>query len=100
LELHGFSIDGFDLSTSALPAGWRDRLIRVQNATAPGGDPQCTSWCRDKDRNFVAAIFHARLIIDREAVLIRLPTVEERYRPAVEQASPWPQSLERTPART
>jgi hypothetical protein len=26
-ELHGFSIDGVDLETSALPAGWRDRLV-------------------------------------------------------------------------
>jgi hypothetical protein len=25
-ELHGFSIDGVDLETSALPEGWRDRL--------------------------------------------------------------------------
>jgi hypothetical protein len=24
-ELHGFSIDGVDVSTSALPQGWRDR---------------------------------------------------------------------------
>ena len=31
-ELHGFSIDGVDLNTSALPAGWRDRLVLVQNA--------------------------------------------------------------------
>ena len=26
-ELHGFSIDGVDLSTSALPDGWRDRRL-------------------------------------------------------------------------
>jgi hypothetical protein len=32
-ELHGFSIDGVDLSTSALPTGWRGRLVKVQNAT-------------------------------------------------------------------
>jgi hypothetical protein len=31
-ELHGFSIDGVDLSTSALPEGWRSRLVKVQNA--------------------------------------------------------------------
>lgn len=31
-ELHGFSIDGVDLTTSALPVGWRDRLVKVQNA--------------------------------------------------------------------
>ena len=38
-ELHGFSIDGVDLSTSALPTGWRGRLVKVQNANtaAPGG---------------------------------------------------------------
>ncbi len=31
-ELHGFSIDGVDLETSVLPDGWRDRLVKVQNA--------------------------------------------------------------------
>lgn len=71
-ELHGFSIDGVDLQTSALPEGWRDRLVRVQNANtaAPTGTPQFTGWCldkedlcvaklialREKDRNFVAAL--------------------------------------------
>ena len=29
-ELHGFSIDGVDMETSALPEGWRDRLVKVQ----------------------------------------------------------------------
>jgi hypothetical protein len=40
-ELHGFSIDGADLTTSALPTGWRGRLVKVQNANtgAPEGDP-------------------------------------------------------------
>ncbi|MGH8993633.1 MAG: ferredoxin [Acidimicrobiia bacterium] len=38
-ELHGFSIDGVDLETSALPEGWRGRLVKVQNANtaAPAG---------------------------------------------------------------
>jgi hypothetical protein len=31
-DLHGFSIDGVDLSTSALPAGWRERLVEVKDA--------------------------------------------------------------------
>ena len=31
-ELHGFRIDGVDLETSALPEGWRDRLVKVQKA--------------------------------------------------------------------
>jgi hypothetical protein len=29
---HGFSIDGVDLATSALPEGWRERLVEVRNA--------------------------------------------------------------------
>jgi hypothetical protein len=50
-ELHGFSIDGVDLQTSALPEGWRDRLVKVQNANtaAPMGEPQFMGWCLDKE---------------------------------------------------
>jgi hypothetical protein len=50
-ELHGFSIDGVDLETSALPAGWRDRLVKVQNpnTAAPGGEPQYAG-CRRGSR--------------------------------------------------
>lgn len=32
-ELHGFSIDGVDLTTSALPASWRDRLVTSRTPT-------------------------------------------------------------------
>ncbi len=41
-QRHGYSIDGVDLETSALPEGWRDRLVRVQNANTapPSGHPQ------------------------------------------------------------
>jgi hypothetical protein len=40
--VHGFSIDGVDLKTSAMPDGWRHRLVKVQNANtaAPSGEPQ------------------------------------------------------------
>jgi hypothetical protein len=50
-EMHGFSIDGVDLDTAVLPDGWRDRLIKVQNANtaAPSGEPQYTGWCLDKE---------------------------------------------------
>jgi hypothetical protein len=49
-ELHGFSIDGVDLSTAVLPAGWRDRLVRIQNANTagPSGEPQFVGWCLDR----------------------------------------------------
>jgi len=76
-QLHGFSIDGVDLETSTLPDGWRDRLVKVQNANtaAPARQPQFTGWCldkedlcvaklcafREKDRNFVAALLEAGL---------------------------------------
>jgi len=39
-ELHGFSIDGVDLETSALPTGWRDRLVKVQNANTAAPDSE------------------------------------------------------------
>jgi hypothetical protein len=57
-ELHGFSIDGVDLSTSALPTGWRGRLVKVQNANtaAPDGEPQYTGWCLDKEDLCVAKL--------------------------------------------
>ena len=107
-ELHGFSIDGVDLSTSALPAGWHDRLVKVQNAntTAPGGEPRYTGWCLDKEdlcvaklcafrekgQNFVAALVRCALV-DREIIFSRLTSVDERYRPAAERAASWLRSL-------
>lgn len=30
-ELHGFALDGVDLTTSVLPLGWRKRLVVVSN---------------------------------------------------------------------
>jgi hypothetical protein len=106
-ELHGFSIDGVDLETSALPDGWRDRLVKVQNANtaAPAGQPQFTGWCldkedlcvaklcafREKDRNFVAALLKAGLI-DADVILERLPTVEQKHLPDAERAVVWLES--------
>jgi hypothetical protein len=106
-ELHGYSIDGVDLETSALPEGWRDRLVKVQiaNTAAPAGKPQFTGWCldkedlcvaklcafREKDRNFVAALRQAELV-DAAVILERLPTVAERYRQGAERAASWVRS--------
>jgi hypothetical protein len=108
-ELHGFSIDGVDLSTSALPTGWRGRLVKVQNANtaAPGGEPQYTGWCldkedlcvaklcafREKDQNFVAALVRSALV-DRKTILTRLSAVDERYGPTAEMAASWLRSLQ------
>jgi hypothetical protein len=103
-QLHGFSIDGVDLDTCALPAGWRGRLVKVQNANtaAPSGEPQFTGWCldkedlcvaklcalREKDRNFVAALLQAGLI-EIDTVIERLLLVDERHREAAERAASW-----------
>jgi hypothetical protein len=94
-ELHGFSIDGVDLETSALPDRWRDRLVKVQNVNtaAPAGQPQFTGWCLDmedlclaklcafteRDRNFVAALLDAGL--DPRAASQRRGKTPARCRP-------------------
>lgn len=103
-ELHGFSIDGVDLDTAALPDGWRDRLVKVQNANtaAPAGEPQFTGWCldkedlcvaklcalREKDRNFVAALLAAGLV-DGDVIAMRLATVSDKHATATERALCW-----------
>jgi len=103
-DLHGFSIDGVDMETSALPDGWRGRLVKVQNANtaAPSGTPQFTGWCldkedlcvaklcafREKDQNFVAALLESGLVA-AEVIAERLPTVPAHHKPATERALGW-----------
>ena len=103
-ELHGFSIDGVDLTTSILPAGWRERLIRVQNpnTAAPGTTREFTGWCldkedlcvaklcahREKDRNFVAALLDAGLV-DADVIADRIPTVEPEQQDQAALALAW-----------
>jgi hypothetical protein len=103
-EAHGFSIDGVDLSTAALPDGWRDRLVKVRNANtaAPGGEPVFTGWCldkedlcaaklcalREKDREFVQALVQAQLV-DRTVIVARLATVPTPYGAAADAAMRW-----------
>ena len=103
-ELHGFNIDGVDLKTAVLPDGWRDRLVKVQNANtaAPDGQTRFTGLCldkedlcaaklvafREKDRNFVAALIDAGLV-DADLIAARLTTVPLAHTEAVEQARTW-----------
>ncbi|MFI5719680.1 DUF6036 family nucleotidyltransferase [Nocardia sp. NPDC051750] len=109
-DLHGFSIDGVDMETSALPDGWRDRLVKVQNANtaAPSGDPRFTGWCldkedlcvaklcafREKDQNFVLALLDAGLV-EADVIAQRLPEVPDRYKPGAERALAWVSSRTR-----
>lgn len=48
-ELHGFALDGVDLTTSILPLGWRDRLVEVSNEFTqdPVTGKQYTGLCLD-----------------------------------------------------
>jgi Nucleotidyltransferase of unknown function (DUF6036) len=103
-EQHGFSIDGVDSETAVLPRGWRDRLVKVQNANtaAPSGEPQYTGWCldkedlcvaklcalREKDQNFVAALLDAGLV-DAEVIARRLPEMPSKHHPSAERALAW-----------
>ena len=91
-----------------MPASHAARLVKVQNANtaAPGGEPQYTGWCldkedlcvaklcafREKDQNFVAALVRFALV-DRKTILNRLSAVDEHYRPAAEVAASWLRSL-------
>ncbi len=86
-ELHGFALDGVDLTTSVLPLGWRDRLVVVSNESTkdPVTGKRYTGLCldpadlcvaklcagREKDRAFVTALFQARLV-DQNLVRTRL----------------------------
>jgi hypothetical protein len=103
-DLQGFSIDGVDLSTPALPAGWRDRLVEVKNAetAATDGEPVFTGWClnkedlcvaklcafREKDLNFVRALIEMRLV-DRDVIAARLQQLPESRQAAAENAKRW-----------
>jgi hypothetical protein len=103
-EQHGFSIDGVDWTTAILPDGWRDRLVKVQNANTapPSGKPRYIGWCldkedlcvaklcafREKDQNFVAALLDAGLV-NADVISNRLPTLPERHLTAAERALAW-----------
>jgi hypothetical protein len=103
-QTHGYSIDGVDLTTSALPDGWRARLVPVQNANtaAPGGASRFTGWCvdkedlcvaklcafREKDQNFVAALLDARLV-DADVIAERLAHVPKQFDSNAASAREW-----------
>ncbi|GAB3994062.1 DUF6036 family nucleotidyltransferase [Nocardioides marmoraquaticus] len=110
-QTHGFSIDGVDLSTSILPAAWRERLVEVNGplTEAPGTGRRCTGWCLDvhdlcvakmcahrtKDRNFVRALLDAGLV-EAEVLTSRLQQVDGVHAAAVTLARDWLESWSRS----
>src|SRR3954468_14554725 len=103
-QSHGFSIDGADLTSSALPEGWRTRLVKVQNenTAAPRRPPAvhrlvldkedlCVAKVcafREKDRNSVDALISDGLV-DVRVIADRITTVLLRYSSNVERAAAW-----------
>ena len=83
-DTFGIYADGVSETTSTLPDGWRDRLVKVQNENTGGA----IAWCidptdlaiakhvagREKDVEFTAAMVQHG-IIDHSAFLERLRTV-------------------------
>ena len=81
----GVYADGVSEETSILPAGWRDRLVKVQNENTN----HAIGWCldptdlaiakhiagREKDIQFTAAMAHHGLI-DEKAFVERFETVD------------------------
>jgi hypothetical protein len=70
-ETFGYYAHGVDETTATLPAGWRERLVRVENENTRGA----IGWClephdlavsklvagREKDLTFVAGLLRHRL---------------------------------------
>ena len=93
-DTHGFYLDGVDLTTCVLPDGWQDRLVPVSNDSTsdPTTGRQYTGWCldpadlcvsklcagREKDREFVNAVFAAGLV-DPELVRLRVDLVRGQH---------------------
>jgi len=91
-ELHGFSIDGVSLTTAALPAGWRARLVKVanDNTTADDGQRRFTGWCLER-HDLCVAIITAGLV-DKQTIAARLEQLDPWHAAAAERAKTWIQS--------
>ncbi|MEX5297493.1 DUF6036 family nucleotidyltransferase [Kocuria sp. CPCC 205292] len=103
-QMHGFFLDGVDDMTAKLPAGWRERLVAVsnENTRQVGTGQQFTGLCldkedlcvakllayREKDQAFVGALLQYQ-IVDREVIIERLHSVQERWPVEVGRALGW-----------
>jgi hypothetical protein len=80
-EAYGYHADGVDLSTATLPAGWRDRLVPIDNPNTNGYVGLCLEVHdlvvskyvagREKDREFCRAVVRAGFV-DRAVLAGRL----------------------------
>jgi hypothetical protein len=82
---YGYHADGVDLSTATLPAGWRERLVPIDNPNTNGYVGLCLEVHdlviskyvagREKDREFCGAVVRAGFV-DREILSSRLARTE------------------------
>jgi hypothetical protein len=83
-ETFGYYAHGVAEETATLPAGWKDRLVRVENENTGGAVGLCLEAHdlavsklvagREKDLDFVAGMFRHRMV-KPEVVLERLSSV-------------------------
>ncbi|NQW72595.1 MAG: hypothetical protein HQ453_07680 [Actinobacteria bacterium] len=78
---HCFSIDGVDLTTVVLLAGWRDRLVKVQTANtgAPSSESRFTGWCLEP----------------QDLCAARLASIPSTHGPSAQRAAEWLASTNR-----
>jgi hypothetical protein len=84
-EAYGYHADGVDLSTATLPAGWRERLVPIDNPNTNGYIGLCLEVHdlaaskyvagREKDREFCRAIVRAGFV-DRTTLASRLESID------------------------
>ena len=84
-ETYGYYAQGVDSTTSKLPAGWKDRLVRVQSRLTNGRVGYCLdptdlflAKCaanRQKDRVFNAALLEHGIVKSSDA-LSRVPLMQ------------------------
>jgi hypothetical protein len=90
-QTFGYYAHGVSADTAVLPAGWRDRLVPVQNLNTGGGTGLCLEVHdlavsklvagREKDIEFVGALFHHKLArVEIIRVRLDLTTLSDSLR--------------------
>jgi hypothetical protein len=107
-HLNGFFVDGVSADTAQLPAGWRERAVRLETRsiargrTVAGICPAPEDLCvaklaafREKDQEFVRGLI-AGDFVDPGAILAALRTVSDLDPRVLERVTGWLGSTRRT----